>query len=280
LLYDQYFIDDHGAGSASFSMRISTLTISVFVSLLVFQTFSIAQSTEAPVLVDELGAKLTGETLLSRLDNFAAELSNDNARGVIIFYQSNDPIMNIFTYRFFQSHRVTRKIGDLYRVVPTLNATKSGIEFWIERGGKVSDPQVVEPSYKLDLSQNSRPVFFGRGLFERVNLDGEWTVLDWDCASVCISWLSIPVLGTFIDENPGSIAYFILRGTRKRSDIVKAHLMDEAKESGLSTRNARFLYAGPISIDSNQEYVEVEAFISTRKTSTAKDFPYQSAENN
>jgi hypothetical protein len=206
---------------------------------------------------------------------FAIELQKRKATGVVLFYRSEDIIGDIFTYRFLQSHKVVRRIGEAYDVVAINDTARSGIQFWI--GTPPEKLQHSAPTFKLGLSSRSDPVYFSGGLYEPVKIDNESTFINWDCSACCISWLDLGLLSEFLNENSGTKAYFVLRGKRSRADLLKKYLLNEATEAGLPQARIRFIYAGSKMVNDSRKFIEVEAFISNADTKSQKAFPYQLA---
>jgi len=237
------------------------------------------QETPKALLFDELTGNYNCEDLLARLDSFVVELGNKRVKGTIIFNQSDDPIDGIFIYQRLSAYSAMRGISNLFSVVSKYNPSRPGIEFWMGHEKSLRITPTSVPTYRLVISQDSKPIYFSGELYERTKIDGKWTLLGYDCAACCVRRLYLFVLGAFLDANPGTIGYFILRGNLHRSDQVKSLLRKDALKAGLSPSRVRFLYAGFKRINSVHKLVEVEAFISLKKTTSTKDFPYQLATN-
>lgn len=246
----------------------------IAILLLAYGVVANGQEPSVPVLFDEFRS-YNCEDLLARLDNFALELQNRKTNGVVVFYKSPDPINNIFTYRFLNGHKVTRKLFHTYMVVPVNDQSKSGIEFWIGGGPKQLKTSI--PTFDLGLANGSNPVYFSGDLFERVKIEGKWTFTSWDCAACCINWLHLGLLQEFLAENKGAKAYFVLRGNKARADLLKTYLLKEATDSKFPHSKMRFIYAGRKMINDHGKFIEVEAFISKIETKSPKIFPYKLA---
>ncbi|MBX3289555.1 MAG: hypothetical protein KF855_09425 [Acidobacteria bacterium] len=246
----------------------------------VFLTFSAvsAQEISKPVLVDETGYDIHGEGLLARLDHFAVRLQNNNERGTILLFMNEDSIKNVFIYRFLQSYPATRRIGNLFKIISVYRPTNPGIEFWA--GEAELDPALTVAPPKLDLRKqhSDGPVYFTGDLYQRMKIDGKWTMFSHSCPSTCIEVFSLGLLSELVEANSGSKAYFILRGQKSRIKDVISDLQKEAAEAGLAPDKMRFINAGSKRVNDNKNFVEVEAFIYNKETRSAKDFPYKLAE--
>lgn len=230
------------------------------------------------MLVDETGYEVRGEDLLARLDHFAVRLQKNNERGTIVLFMNEDNIKNVFIYRFFQSYIAFRRVGDLFKIISVYRPSRPGIEFWT--GEAELDPALTVATPKLDLEKQlaEGPVYFSGELYLRIKMDGKWTLLAGSCSSTCIGSLSLGLLGEFVDANPDSKAYFILRGQKSRIKDVISDLQKEAAEAGLAPDKMRFINAGSKRVNDNKNVVEVEAFIYNKETRSAKDFPYKNAQ--
>jgi hypothetical protein len=244
--------------------------------LLCLVQISLSQGSTADLeLVDELGS-FNCEDLLSRLDSFAVNLKENKTQGYVVFYKSSDTVNNMFVSNFLNRHKKMRQLGEFtYTVIPTEKAGKSGVELWMSRGGKEPVASKIPPSYVLDLRNETEPVFFEGELFESAKIDDKPTFVGLSCEACCIGWLNLGLLSNFLDANPESRAYFIIRGTRSKAKQLKEFLLREADQSGLSHSRMRFIYAGKRMINSKKNFVEVETFISLRETKSANSFPYK-----
>jgi hypothetical protein len=258
--------------------------LKIYLIAILLLSFSVGDNGQEPPesadLFDELVGKYNCEDLMARIDYFAAKLTEEKVKGLVIFYKSTDAVDNVFTFRFLNNYKAFRGMGDLYKVIPVDRPSKPGIEFRIDLGGKNWNLEESNPSYDLNLRPESDPIYFSGDLYERVKIDGKWTFLGWDCPSCCIRILSLGVMADFVEANPGSKAYFILRGNRSRATQVIAFLLEEAKDVGLSPANMRFIYAGTKMVNQNYRYVEAEAYISKKTTRSSKAFPYKLASSN
>lgn len=225
-----------------------------------------------PVLIDEVNTDHC-ENLLSRLDSFTALLANANSKGFVLFNTTTDKIRDNFLYRFLQLHRSTRSGQEpRYEIIPTSREGAPLFQMW--SGSPDPDAAKSPMNYELDLAANQK-VFFASELFEPFTQAGKLTFSE--VGSGCSTRpLYLGLLSLFLDKNPGTKAYFVFRGTRKRFDQLKKYLVAQSGEElmGKSAGSRmRYLYAGTRMIN-NKQFVEVEVFISRLETKSAATFPY------
>lgn len=257
-------------------MHKTLRTIFFCITLSLFASVTVISQTESKVeLVDEIGEAITGELLLYVLDNFALQLQERKAKGLIIYYRSDNKINNHFILSFLKNHRFIRPVGDMYAVVTVSRPQAPSIQAWIDDGTKAAEISGTEISFDLSDQLAKGPVSFYGDLygFEREN--GKETFMEIGCPSVCIGYLSYGLLNSFVENNPNSLAYLVLRGTKSRSNRVIAKLKNDIKEAGMDLKKIRFVYAGSKMNYSDKNYVEVDAFIANKEKLTAKDFPYK-----
>lgn len=258
-------------------MKNISLPLFCLAVLLTFSAVS-AQDISKSVLVDETGYDIHGEGLAARLDYFAIRLQNNNERGTIVLFMNEDAVKNVFTYRFLQNYPAFRRMSHLFKIISVYRPSQPGIEFWA--GEAELDPAltVTPPKYDLQKQLADGPVYFSGDLYERMKIDGKWTMFSHSCPSTCIEIFSLGLLSEFVDANPDSKAYFILRGQKSRIKDVISHLQKEAAEAGFAPDKMRFINAGSKIVNDNKNFVEVEAFIYNKEMRSAKDFPYKNAE--
>lgn len=238
-----------------------------------FLILAASQNKVEPILVDEVDTD-NCEVLLSSLDGYSASLANAKARGFVTFNLTTDNVRNNFLYRFLQYHRSTRNHGTpLYEIVPVSQEGASRFQMW--SGFASSKIRQAQVEYQLNLDRTKHTVFFTGELYERFFIERKITFSE--VGSGCSTRpLNLGLLSLFLENNPRTKAYFTIRGTRKRADQLKNYFIAEAAEQLVNRSDLsrmRFLYAGSRMINNNQ-FVEVEVFISRINTKSAAAFPY------
>lgn len=208
--------------------------------------FSVAGQINGDVrLVDEFDPRPC-ETLVSRLDSFAADITNEPGTiGYILIRNGTDLIDNAVILRATTGHIKFRQLpSERFVIIPAEGSGDVTIELWKSRNGKT--PHVIESSIGLGLPREKERVFFAEDIVELVKVDGTGAFLVHGCEVCCMRTVDSKLLSEFLKANRSFNAEFTIKSKSKRryrraTEILRKEFLSEWS---VGVEQLKFLYGG------------------------------------
>ena len=219
------------------------------------------------------------EYIAAVVDRLAAEINDKNLQGYVVIYTGPDPVKNAFLINYVSLYKKFRRFDDrIYQRIVAAGHGSPKVEFWVSKNG--AKPNVKEVPIDYKLTESAEPIHFVDDLLEIVKINGKVTELSVGCDACCIESINYYLLSRFLETNPKTKAYFIVRGrSRGAAKRLEQIIRDVIKETEIDPNQIRMLYAGRNKIN-DQKFFEVEVFLSSKEIKSPEDFPYKFADLN
>jgi hypothetical protein len=217
------------------------LSITFLLLLFAFGKSASAQESRNDLRIFDSFSDYNCEVLLSRLDAFAVNLSqNSNSRGYVVIYGADDSIKNKFLERYVNGYRESRKIDkNRFIIISTRANPEFKIEFLISPNGK-EKPNVTEEAFSFVLTKTGAPAMFVRETVEVVKRDGKWHYYG-DCPACCVESYYSDLLAEYLKTNPRLNAQIKISGKSKDHKEKLASLIREELITRYEVSSNRFL---------------------------------------